>query len=439
MVRLVLLSMLSMMLGCVTSELPEGTSGEPSGIDLQGGKADAWDRINDPARFLKFLDEELVYTLSELPMEGSAIKEPWPETYWPTYQDSTNARWDGLENLSPLEKYDMVFNEWVPPAGFMDLKPYTPSCGAAEFDSSYYDAIGPAARWMSENRGNWQAHDGVDSDGDGEIDECDDHDGIDGWWGLCHAWTPAALIEDEPVRTIVYEGVTFYPSDLKALMITVYDSSRAVVIGGRCKAEQVERDVNGRIVDQNCRDTNAGTFHIITTNFLGRFNVGFAEDRTYNNQVWNQPVHSFKVDRLEEISELQAISLLRSDAATTPNYPYNADAKRWADVEVTLTYVVESHASRMPTGPEFDRYLRTDRYHYILEMDAAGKIIGGEWINGRSADSLGQFSEQPDFLWYPTGPRSNPPANGPHGPRDPKKNPHVSYSKVLKLFDKATE
>ena len=87
------------------------------------------------------------------------------------------------------------------------------------------------------------------------------------------------------------------------------------------------------------------------------------------------------------------------------NYPFNPEAKQWADVEISLDYVVESHASREPTGPQFSSYLRTDRYHYILEMDEDGRIIGGEWINGRSADGRGRFSEQPDFLWYPTGPR----------------------------------
>ena len=199
----------------------------------------------------------------------------------------------------------------------------------------------------------------------------------------------------------------------------------------------MERDETGRIIDPDCRDTNAGTFHIITANLLGRFKVGFAEDRTYNDQVWNQPVHSFQVDRLEEIDELQAIRLLGGDVEQTQVYPYNPEAKRFADVEVSVQYVVESHASREPTTPVFDQFLRTDRYHYILEMDADGLIIGGEWINGRSQSASGSFSEQPDFLWYPTGPLPNPAANGPHGPRDPKKNPHISYSKVLRLFDQA--
>ena len=434
--RIIAILAFGFVVGCVDGREVDSQN-STSGIVLRGGKADAWDSINDPERFSRFLDEDLEYRLDALPQSGVATKKPWPETYWPNYADSTNARWDGLDTLSPLEKYDLVFNDWVPPPGFMDLKPLDSSCGNRDFDPEYYEAIGPAARWMTDNRGNLAARDGLDSDEDGTVDECNGNDGIDGWWGLCHAWTPAALIEDEPINTIEYDGVTFYPSDLKALMITVYDYSRAVVIGGRCRAKQVERDETGRILDPNCRDTNAGTFHIIAANFLGRFQVGFAEDRTFDAQVWNQPVHSFEIDRLEEIDALQAIRLLGGDVEQIQAYPYNPDAQRWADVEVSVQYVVESHASREPTSPLFDRYLRTDRYHYILEMDADGKIIGGEWINGRSPGSTGNFSEQPDFLWYPTGPLPNPPSDGPHGRRDPKKNPYVSYSKVLRLFEQA--
>ena len=39
---------------------------------------------------------------------------PWPDTYWPTYEDSVNARWQGSDVPSPLEKYDMAFNNWQP-------------------------------------------------------------------------------------------------------------------------------------------------------------------------------------------------------------------------------------------------------------------------------------------------------------------------------------
>ena len=72
-------------------------------------------------------------------------------------------------------------------------------------------------------------------------------------------------------------------------------------------------------------------------------------------------------------------------------------------------------------------------------MDEDGRIIGGEWINGRSADGRVDFRKQPDFLWYPTGPRGYVRLQRDPMVRDPKKNPHVSYAKVLKLFEKATQ
>ena len=180
--------------------------GDPSSTDLNDvtgsddlSKSDAWNSVNDPERFLKYLDEELVYTIADLPLEGAARKKAWPASYWPTYEDSTNARWLGPDQLSPMEKYDLVFNNWVPPTDFMALKPRGGSCAHSDFDPAYYEAIGPAARWMTENRGHWRTHDGLDNDNDGTIDECAGHEGIDTWWGLCHAWTPASILEDEPL------------------------------------------------------------------------------------------------------------------------------------------------------------------------------------------------------------------------------------------------
>ena len=423
---------------CAAENTPEPESSDPwddGANPFANGKADGWDWINDPERFSRFLDEALEYRLSELPTSGAVTKKAWPETYWPTFEDSTNARWLGADTWSPLEKYDFVYNGWVPPQGFDELRPLTAeTCSDGSFDPAYYEALGPAARWQSENRGHWRSHDGVDSDGDGEIDECSDWDGIDGWWGLCHAWTPAAILEDEPTYPVVVNDITFYPSDLKALMITIYDYSRAVVIGGRCKAQQVERDENGRIVDPNCRDTNAGAFHVIMSNFLGRYSMGFAEDRTYNDQVWNQPVDSYTVDRVEEISESEAMALLVDGGGET--YTFNEEASRWAEVEVSLNYVTESYPSQEPLLASHSDYLREDRYNYVLEMDEEGRIIGGEWIQAGANGPLGGFSNQPDFLWMPIGPASNPTAT-PNGTPDPRRNPHLSYSKVTKLFEQA--
>ena len=113
-------------------------------------------------------------------------EEIWPSTYWATKEDSINVRWSSGE-LSPAEKYDKAFNGWVPEDGFMALRPYREGPNCKDFDPEYYDKLGPLATHVVENMGNRKARDGVDSDGDGEVDECGDRDGVESWWGLCHA------------------------------------------------------------------------------------------------------------------------------------------------------------------------------------------------------------------------------------------------------------
>ncbi len=94
--------------------------------------------------------------------------------------------------------------------------------------------------------------------------------------------------------------------------------------------------------------------------------------------------------------------------------------------EVTMHYVTESSASDHPLVPEIGSYLRTDKYNYVVEGDADGKIIGGEWIKPGSNHDMWGFSQQPDFLWTSVGPAA-----------DVTSNPFVSYAKVKELLAKS--
>ena len=92
------------------------------------------------------------------------------------------------------------------------------------------------------------------------------------------------MLEDRPLRTIEYNGVTFHPGDMEALIIAAYNRVSADMIGGRCndKDKEIERDEQGRALDAGCRDTAAGTLHVIMTNYLGINRTSFAEDRTFD-------------------------------------------------------------------------------------------------------------------------------------------------------------
>jgi hypothetical protein len=237
------------------------------------GKAEAWNYENNPNRF----NVDMNYKIAELPMNGSATQMPWSETWWPMRKDGFNQRWQGTSQLSPLEKYDLAFNGWVIPEGFMDLQPF--SYPGSTFDAAYYDQLGPAAKHESRNGGNARARNGVDDDGDGEVDESADWDGLGSWWGKCHMWSAVSIVAPEPQHPVEYNNVRFEYSDITALVMeTYYNRTKSYMLGGRCNAEEVARDEYNRPERDECRDTNAGSFHVVVTNMLGRHGRAFVMD-----------------------------------------------------------------------------------------------------------------------------------------------------------------
>lgn len=377
--------------GNATTCDPETFPGDGDCVDdtgVEAAKGDAWNSTSDPSRFA----QDLEYRLSELPMAGQSERVAWSSTYWPTYEDSTNVRWQGQDSLSPLEKYDAAFNSWDPTA-VDGLRPMT-GCGA-DHDAAYYENLGPAAKWMSDRKGNGRMRNGTDDDGDGDADECTggDYDGVGTWWGLCHAWVPASILEDEPMHAVTYGGQTFEVGDIQALLITAYDRTNAIMLGGRCNEMITDRPDNNDqdAIPSQCRDTNPGAFHVIVTNFLGMRHQAIAEDRTFDAEVWNQPFVGYEITMQEEIDLARANELL---GMTGDTYAPNANAKRFFEVRLTTDYITETYASTEPSTPNIARYTRHDRYHYILELDDNGKILGGEWVEGS------RFNH-PDFLWLP--------------------------------------
>jgi hypothetical protein len=275
-----------------------------------------------------------------------------------------------------------------------------------------------------------------------------------------------------------------------------------------------------------CKDTNVGTFYVIMTNYLGLKGESFVEDRTYDNEVWNQPLSGYRVTQMEEVTAAEANDLAGAyeqeaevdtqtkegeaakgewysagsfsipklatvkvvmeitegdadlyarfdEAPTSDDYdcrPFSSeseetcelgsstetrrlyvkayayedakvritleistpesdipDAYIWNDEAVTfysvkteLDYITESPSTL--DGNLSDRissYTKTDRYNYILEVDADGKIIGGEWVGSSKKN-------HPDFLWLPTG-RSHMSAAG----------GKLSYASVKALLDES--
>lgn len=310
---------------------------------------EVWNPVNNPLR----LNSNYERTLSRLPLAGSANILPWSDTYWPSFRGGISHRWNlqtpqtfgytpytaervrtlsqaVLRGLSPAEKYDIFMGR---------------------FD---YPTVYSERRRVSPNNPRW--------------------------WGLCHGWAAASVLYAEP-KPVVLTGpsgiaIPFGASDVKALL-TYYQGEIARVntrgAGARCNLDISNN--SGAANRTECRDVNAGTFHVILANQLGLQRRPIIADVTRDLQVWNQPIYSFNA---------------RIRGYGNPSSGSAPGTVREAIVDASITYADG-------TGPNYAAGVRDDTtrsYSYRLELDGDGRVLGGQWLT----------RDRPDFFWIQTRP-----------------------------------
>ncbi|MGB1016173.1 MAG: hypothetical protein ACPG4T_18705, partial [Nannocystaceae bacterium] len=213
---------------------------------------EAWSDADDPS----LLSPDFEYSFAALPTQGQATKTPWAGSYWPTYKDSINDRWAGPGTLSPAAKYELAFAK----NGVEDaVSNYTgiDSLGGASCTSDAQcdaDKGSVCAKRAGENSG-----------------RCSET-----WFGLCHAWAPAAILEDEPLEAVTYGGVEFKVNDLKALMSLAYSETLEVkFLSLRCNEQGSDPETADKPA---CKDTNPGSFHVAIANLVGLQGRSLVED-----------------------------------------------------------------------------------------------------------------------------------------------------------------
>jgi hypothetical protein len=249
---------------------------------------------------------------------------------------------------------------------------------------------------------------------------------VEAWMGICHGWAPASYMLPRPVNpatVLAADGITqltFYPSDIKALASLLWAKAapRAKFIGGRCNEKDPQIDPQtGRIIAQNCFDTNPGTWHLAMVNQIGVSKRGMVMDATFDYEVWNQPVLGYSCTYFNPATMKAADSLTTATVAKAgfTNDKFAAFRGPQTDsivgIVMEVSYIVETMPSQQfPDGPQKDR-VATVKYLYDLELDLSGRIIGGEWYQ----------NAHPDFLWTPAqGARALPSweARNPVNPAD---------------------
>ncbi|MFO0653976.1 MAG: hypothetical protein U0787_02750 [Polyangia bacterium] len=329
-------------------------------------------------------------------LKARLSQKPWSSDYWALYQGCLGKRyadpkfpgslkWEenhayvkqhpvsavlssggagAVDLLSPAEKYDLLAGD---PTGTL---------ATAMWDEgrSYFDSSGSVETWM----------------------------------GICHGWAPASYMMPRPSKTVTVlaaDGKTqvrFNPTDIKGLASLLWANANTVTrfIGGRSNDKDPAVDENGRPLSPQVFDTNPGTWHLCVVNQIGVAKRGFVMDATYDYEVWNQPVlgysyRYFNPQTMRLATKLSTATISRAKFTRDPFRKYrSAEAASFVGIIMEVSYVVEKLAAPCSTDGPGDDAVRTVVYKYDLELDASGRIIGGEWYTGKC---------HPDFLWTPPG------------------------------------
>uniref|UniRef100_K3X2H2 Elicitor-like transglutaminase n=1 Tax=Globisporangium ultimum (strain ATCC 200006 / CBS 805.95 / DAOM BR144) TaxID=431595 RepID=K3X2H2_GLOUD len=324
--------------------------------------------VTDTDKLSAYYDEPLIVNYNVLQSSyrsSSRVPIPWPGSYWPSYRDGINYRWKSDE-ASPAEKYARGFSRDV-----QEIK----------------DAISSTTGILA-NSDSQPCRTDADCAGLNDGSLCGIREGqtrgycIPSWYGICHAWAPAALLEPEPLCSVTRKGVTFHPMDIKALVSKIYDNTGIGTVftgvGFDGSNSPGERDIYGRYLDATRRDIGAGLFHIALTNAMGRFKDAIVMDVDNTNQVWNMPIRSYEVTKMELVDV--AVGSQKEFGVTT--YPFNAQAKYLVYTTTNIKWVEEAYEDGplVSTG-RVESYTKSKDYTYFLELDKKYNIIGGEWLD----------------------------------------------------------
>ena len=225
------------------------------------------------------------------------------------------------------------------------------------------------------------------------------------WFGYCHGWAAASVMMKRPTGVAEIAGldghqeVKFFPADIKALQAELWANAlpRVRFIGGRCDVADPEVDDIGRIVDEKCFNPNPAIFYLALVNHVSGKGRALLIDATYDEEVWNQPVIAYA---LRYFNPETGRASAAASASTIPLAAYSRDkfrryrsaaAAQVVGVAIEIEYRASGSQRAAPTdAPANDR---TGKATYLmdLELDARGKLVGGEWYQAR----------HPDFLWSP--------------------------------------
>jgi hypothetical protein len=356
--------------------------------------AEPYDGGSHPSNFTRIAGMNIITSFKSLPKRARIADDRlgWSESYWPSNKGGVAYRWNHadpqpfrykLHTKAELQRMSQEEIARLSPAELYDIS-----------NDDYNYTLTRRAFNLYSPRDLW-------------------------WEGICHGWAQAAINFPEP-EPIVYTNrsgirVPIGASDVKALLAMHeaynYRGEKFAFAGRRCKArgkvegEADERDhpsVRGVPAPElaespDCRDVNAGSFHVIISNMIGLHGKGFVADIDRFNDVWNQPIVGYETTVIGEEPvaanhRAQGIEQrLRIKLAMT----YGEELKFY-----TPELEAQGHrnfVSKLPvTNTPHQKFL-TRNYDYVLELNARGNVIGGEWLTQTRPDFMWHYARSPKF------------------------------------------
>lgn len=316
---------------------------------------------------------------ASLPTTGEVTpaRVPYVGSWYPQAQGGTNVR---IRGASPLEKYDAVFNS---------------------------GSTAKAAGWELKNH------------------TVSSTDSSAGWAGHCNGFSAAATRHAEPQKEVTRGSTIFYPEDIKALLAEVHMGAKFYFLGGnRCGLiENAPLMPPGSRQDPltmgECDDVNPATFHISVANWIGIQKYPLVVDIHGKEQVWNYPHWKYSVQSRPVPTATEANSLIMGPNSGT-TYKFNPAAKSFQSVALTMTHTDAFSSEIMTAKVDETKRYKQITYNYVLELDASGSIIGGEWL------STSQINH-PDFIWVALEPMQGDGSQF-------SGNPNLLPAEVIKLW-----
>lgn len=354
--------------------------------------AELYDGGNHPSNFTRIAGTNVVLDFNSLPKVGKLFDDRlgWSETYWPSNLGGIAYRWNH-PNPQPF-KYRLHTKDELVRMNQQELGQLSPA--------ELYDiAMGDYNYTLTRRT---LSH----------------FSPRDTWWeGICHGWAQASSHYPEPNQVTITNPdgikVPFGASDVKGLLAMHeaynYKGSKFAFAGRRCKVsgkvvgEGDERDSNTAYPPEDqaesidCRDVNAGAFHVVLTNMIGIHGKGFVADIDRFNDVWNQPITNYSTEILREepLDANDGANGVTKKLRVKTRMTYGEELKFYTPE--LAAQGKQNFVSKLPVTLTPHQEFRFKDYEYILELNARGTVVGGEWISSTRPDFMWMFERWPQF------------------------------------------